>query len=101
LVGVWQEQSERAFAAVSVEIDGERASAFGRAGRAVQAAYERCRAIGEELDASRSDPDLLAAYRVARVELEQMRWRYQVQREAIGLLDQHLIDRHFPMPPRR
>ncbi len=95
------EHSERAFAAVSAELDQERASALSRAGRRVEQQSARCRVLGELLDLDPDRADLLAEYRAARAEFDRLRWRFQVQREAVGLLDQRWMDRHYPMPARR
>jgi len=95
------EYSERAFVAVSAELDQERASALGQAGRRVERQADRCRELGALLDTDPNRSDVLAEYRDARAELERLRWRYQVHREAVGLLDQRWMDRHYPMPARR
>jgi hypothetical protein len=101
---VWLEHSQRRHAAVEAEIDGERGAALGRAGRKLEAQFERCQALAADLDAAPDGPDAdaaLAAYREARDEFEQLRWSYQVHREALNLLDHRWIDRHYPLPPRR
>jgi|SRR5215216_2989458 len=97
-------RSERAFAAVQQELDGERAAVLGRTGRSLDDALAACRAIARCLDAATDDrtrAELLAEYRSARARSEQWRWRLHVQREALGLTEHRWVDRIHPVPPVR
>jgi hypothetical protein len=101
---VHREHSEQAFAAVQTELAQERAEALARAGRKVQAEFDRCRSLLEQLDAATQASeghDLLVEYRAARAAFEHRRWQLHVHREAIGLNDHRWVDRVFPMPERR
>ncbi len=99
-----QRLSEFRFAAVSAEIEQERASALGRIGRRFTAQHFRCHELLADLDrdneASTRD-ERVRRYRDERALLEELRWQYIVQREAIGLLDHRVLDRTCPMPERR
>jgi hypothetical protein len=103
---VRRELAERSFAVVESEINEERAAALGRAGRKVEARFQRCRALVEQIDAAHAEDastaaQLLDDYRAAREEFEQARWQLTVHREAIGLNNHSWIDRTFPTPPPR
>jgi hypothetical protein len=99
---VRHELAERSFAVVQSEVDQERASALGRAGRKVQEQFDRCQQLIGRIDANDGPIDeLLAEYREARQAFEQRRWQLYVHREAIGLNDHRWVDRVFPMPARR
>jgi len=97
-------RSERAFAAVQAELDGERAAVLGRTGRRLEAAIATCHAVARRLDATTDDgarAALLAEYRSARAASEEWRWRLHVQREAIGLTEHRWVDRVYPPPAMR
>lgn len=95
---------ERSFAAVEAEINEERAAALGRAGRRVQAEFDRCRQLSARIDDAGEPGErsrLLDEYRAAHAAFEHRRWQLHVHREAIGLNDHRWVDRVYPMPARR
>jgi hypothetical protein len=97
-------RSERAFAAIQAELDGERAAVLGRTGRRLAESLARCAALARRLDGTTDDEShatLLAEYRAARASSEEWRWRLHVQREAIGLTDHRWVDRIHPPAARR
>ena len=83
------------------ELNRERAAALGRAGAKVEACLAECRRLGERLSSGERSARVLEAYRSARAAAEDARWALCVQREAIGLVEHHWVERLYPLPPRR
>lgn len=80
---------ETGASALEHELQGERASALGRAGRAVEAALARL-----------ADPELeqqLGRDALVREAAEAV-WMFFVQREVLGLRDQGAVIRHYAIP---
>jgi hypothetical protein len=89
-------------AALTGEINREKASGLGRTGRLLEEALVQCTGISQAL--SRTEPgerrnELLKAYVAARSEALRQRWNLEVQREAMGLRHHADLDRIFPLPP--
>jgi hypothetical protein len=89
---------------IKQEIVREKAAALGRAGERLEAALADVSALGqawrEAVDAAdreRLRHDYERAWRAA----EAARLALLVQREAVGLRDQRVVDQQFPRPPRR
>jgi hypothetical protein len=97
------ERAERYHAAVTAELDEERAAVLGRVTRKL----ERARAKVVELAASLDDPgaggdaELLAEHRRAHAEASELRWILCIQREAIGIYDHRWVDAVYPPLARR
>jgi hypothetical protein len=83
------------------ELDRERAAALGRAGAKVEERLDECRRLGEDLGPGDRSGPTLERYRAARAAAEEARWALCVQREALGLVEHHWVERLFPLPPRR
>jgi hypothetical protein len=89
---------------VKEEIVREKAAALGRAGERLEAALAAVSAIagawrtaGEAHERERLARQYDLAWRAA----DAARLALLVQREAVGLRDQRVVDQQFPRPPRR
>ena len=89
---------------INEEIVREKAAALGRAGERLEAALAALSAIGlawrgavEAAERERLARDYDAGWRVA----DAARLALLIQREAVGLRDQRVVDQQFPRPPRR
>ena len=89
---------------IKEEIVREKAAALGRAGERLEAALAEVAAIAR---AWRTAPEAAARERLG-LDYERA-WRAAdaarlallIQREAVGLRDQRVVDQQFPRPPRR
>ena len=86
------------------EILAEKAAALGRAGERLEAALAALgaiagawRAAGAPGERARLAQDYDVAWRAA----EAARTALLIQREAVGLRDERVVDQQFPRPPRR
>jgi hypothetical protein len=93
-----------AHARIKEEIVREKAAALGRAGERLEAALAEVAVVGRAWhgagDAAareRLGDDYDRAWRAA----DAARLALLVQREAVGLRDQRVVDQQFPRPPRR
>ena len=89
---------------IKEEIVREKAAALGRAGERLEAALAEVAAIGRAWHAAhdaivreRLTREYEAAWRTA----DAARLALLIQREAVGLRDQRVVDQQFPRPPRR
>ena len=89
---------------IKEEIVREKAAALGRAGERLEAALAEVRALAQAVQAAidaehreRLCRDYDVAWRVA----DAARLALLIQREAVGLRDQRVVDQQFPRPPRR
>ena len=89
---------------IKEEIVREKAAALGRAGERLEAALaevvglaERWRAASAPDERERSGREYERAWRAA----EAARLALLIQREAVGLRDQRVVDQQYPRPPRR
>jgi hypothetical protein len=89
---------------IKEEILREKAAALGRAGERLDTALAAVDRLGSEwhmaTDARERDRlgrEYEAAWRAA----DAVRLALLIQREAIGLRDQRVVDQQFPRPPRR
>ena len=89
---------------IKEEIVREKAAALGRAGERLEAALADVNALAcawhaavdaDERERLRRDYD--RAWRAA----DAARLALLIQREAVGLRDQRVVDQQFPRPPRR
>jgi hypothetical protein len=97
-------RTAEAHARVQEEIVREKAAALGRAGERLEAALAAVAAVGRAwhaaanpADRERLGQDYDAAWRAA----DAARLALLIQREAVGLRDQRVVDQQFPRPPRR
>lgn len=97
--------SEQFHALVEEDLNRERASVLGRAGRRLAQAIDSCAeaedAYGRAAGAGDHRRLALAAraYREAYEGYERMRTEFCIQREANRLFDHRLIARFYPPPP--
>lgn len=89
---------------IKEEIVREKAAALGRAGERLEAALLEVSALAQTWrDAD--DPDererLAREYERAWRAAEAARLALLIQREAVGLRDQRVVDQQYPRPPRR
>lgn len=89
---------------IKEEIVREKAAALGRAGERLEAALREVstvarawRAAGDAEERERVRGDYDIAWRAA----DAARLALLIQREAVGLRDQRVVDQQFPRPPRR
>jgi hypothetical protein len=89
---------------INEEIVREKAAALGRAGERLEAALAELTAIGlawrgavDAAERERLAHDYDLAWRAA----DAARLALLIQREAVGLRDQRVVDQQFPRPPRR
>jgi hypothetical protein len=89
---------------IKEEIVREKAATLGRAGERLEAALAEVTAIGrawhratETAERERLDRDYDRAWRAA----DAARLALLIQREAVGLRDQRVVDQQFPRPSRR
>ena len=89
---------------IKEEIAREKAAALGRAGERLEAALATLhvvaaawRAAGAPGERERLAHDYDVAWRAA----DAARMALLIQREAVGLRDQRVVDQQFPRPPRR
>ena len=89
---------------IKEEILREKAAALGRAGERLDAALAAVDMLGREwhmaTDARERDR-LGGEYEAAWRAADAARLALLIQREAIGLRDQRVVDQQFPRPPRR
>ena len=89
---------------VKEEIVREKAAALGRAGERLEAALAELSAVAAAWRAAADDAtraELGREYdRVWRA-ADAARLALLIQREAVGLRDQRVVDQQFPRPPRR
>jgi hypothetical protein len=89
-------------AAMTNELNRERASGLGRTGRLIEDAIAACAQLREHLatcpPGSRR-AGLLAEYAEHRKTAIEQRWYLEVQREAMGLRRHTDLDTFFPIPP--
>jgi hypothetical protein len=89
---------------IKEEIVREKAAALGRAGERLEAALAEvsalARAVRDAGDAESRDR-LRRDYDVAWRAADAARLALLIQREAVGLRDQRVVDQQFPRPPRR
>ena len=83
------------------ELNEERAAALFRISRTLESLIADLHAAGDRLRrASRDDyPGELDAYRALRARALKYRWYLEVQREALGLRQHHLLDEFYRIPP--
>ena len=89
---------------IKEEILREKAAALGRAGEQLEAALREVstvarawRAAVDAAERERLRGDYDRAWRAA----DAARLALLIQREAVGLRDQRVVDQQFPRPPRR
>jgi hypothetical protein len=89
---------------IKEEIVREKAAALGRAGERLEAALAEVAAAGRAWHAAvhaaeraRLGGEYDRAWRAA----DAARLALLIQREAVGLRDQRVVDQQFPRPPRR
>lgn len=89
---------------IKEEIAREKAAALGRAGERLEAALATLNAIagawratGEPGEREQLGQEYAVAWRAA----DAARLALLIQREAVGLRDQRVVDQQFPRPPRR
>ena len=89
---------------IKEEILREKAAALGRAGERLEAALAEVHAVASAWRAATDDAtraQLGGEYdRVWRA-ADAARLALLIQREAVGLRDQRVVDQQFPRPPRR
>ena len=89
---------------IKEEIVREKAAALGRAGERLEAALREvstvARAWRDAVDADARER-LRRDYDIAWRAAEAARLALLIQREAVGLRDQRVVDQQFPRPPRR
>jgi hypothetical protein len=86
------------------EIVREKAAALGRAGERLEAALADVAAAARVWHAATDTGDracLAGEYERAWRAAEAARLALLIQREAVGLRDQRVVDQQFPRPPRR
>jgi hypothetical protein len=86
------------------EIVREKAAALGRAGERLEAALAEVAALGaawHRAAGAESRERLGHEYERAWRRADAARLSLCVQREAVGLRDQRVVDQQFPRPPRR
>lgn len=93
-----------AHARVKAEIAREKAAALGRAGERLEAALavvhalaEACRGTADLVERAQLEAEYERAWRVA----DAARLALLIQREAVGLRDERVVEQQFPRPPRR
>lgn len=80
----------------------ERSSALARIGEKLQRAIDEAKALAEQLGGEppgTTRDALLERHREARRRAEEYRFYLVVQREALGMRDQKIVDEIYPMPP--
>jgi hypothetical protein len=85
------------------EIVAEMAAALGRAEDKLVAALLRLELAGRALDAARDPAERTVradAYDAVRAEALAARWELVVQREAVGIRRNDLVERLYPIPRR-
>jgi hypothetical protein len=90
-------------AAMSAELNRERASALGNTGRKLEDAIAACAAIAKELETCKPGAlrsSLLEEYETNRKQAVTQRWNLEVQREAMGVRKHTDLDTFFPMPKK-
>src|SRR5829696_2855038 len=96
------ERAERHHAAVTAELDEERAAVLRRVTRKVERARAWVVELAASLDASGGEhAELLAEHRRAHAEAAELRWILCIQREAIGIYDHRWVDAVYPPLARR
>jgi hypothetical protein len=89
---------------IKEEVVREKAAALGRAGERLEAALEQVATLArawhgahDAVERERVGAEYERAWRAA----DAARLALLVQREAVGLRDQRVVDQQFPRPPRR
>jgi hypothetical protein len=91
------DRAERYHAAVTAELDEERAAVLGRVSRKLERARATARDLDERCAASGGrDAALAQERRRAHAEAAELRWVLCIQREAIGLYDHRWVDAVYP-----
>jgi hypothetical protein len=89
---------------IKEEIVREKAAALGRAGERLEVALAAVRAVGRAWQSATDPADreqLAGDYELAWRAADAARLALLIQREAVGLRDQRVVDQQFPRPPRR
>lgn len=89
-------------AALTAEINREKASGLGRTGRLIEEAIAACAQLRKTLEGLPAGPrrqSLLKEYAAQRKVVLEQRWYLEVQREAMGLRKHQDLDTYFPIPP--
>jgi hypothetical protein len=87
---------------LEVEIVREMAAALGRAEAKVVAALLRLELAGKALDAAEGPPArarCAAEFDARRRDALRARWELAIQREAVGLRRNAILDQLYPIPP--
>lgn len=88
---------------IKEEIVREKAAALGRAGERLDAALTEVGALAHAWRETRDERDrerLRQEYERAWRAADAARLALLIQREAVGLRDQRVVDQQFPRPPR-
>src|SRR6516165_3752482 len=83
---------------LNYEIVEEQAAAFGRMGRALEAALAKLREFDAAHPRSGAPPSTRKARRTLAMEAGHALWMFVVQREACGLRDSRLLMRDYDVP---
>ncbi|HEX3176749.1 MAG TPA: hypothetical protein VHZ49_08730 [Methylomirabilota bacterium] len=89
---------------INEEIVREKAAALGRAGERLELALAEVTAVRAAWRAASDDEArerLATEYARAWRAADAARLALLIQREAVGLRDQRVVDQQFPRPPRR
>ncbi len=89
-------------AAMTNELNRERANGLGRTGRLIEDAIAACDTLRQQLATCPADhtrAGLLSEYAEHRKTAIEQRWYLEVQREAMGLRKHTDLDTFFPIPP--
>jgi hypothetical protein len=98
------QRTAEAHARIQEEIAREKAAALGRAGERLEAALADVAAAAAAWRTARDARErerLAAEHERAWIAAEAARLALSIQREAVGLRDQRVVDQQFPRPPRR
>jgi hypothetical protein len=93
----------QAHASLEAEIIQEMAAALGRAEDKLNAALLRLELAGVALASAPDDAARLPgveAFNARRDEALRARWELEIQREAVGLRRNDILERLYPVPPR-
>lgn len=82
-------------AGLAIELNNERASSLGRAGRKLEAAVAACATALAALDGSRES---IARFDERREQALEARWEMIVTRECCGMWPHDDVDRAWPIP---
>ena len=98
------QRTAEAHARIKEEIAREKAAALGRAGERLEAALAtvaRTAAAWRTASEAAARECLGREYDAAWRAADAARLALLIQREAVGLRDQRVVDQQFPRPPRR